>query len=42
MFYNLVLVVLLVFTVPKTVQISANIVVFYSGNLIRIGIVALR
>ena len=37
MFYNLVVVVLLLSTVPKTVQISANIVVFYSGNLIRIG-----
>ena len=43
MFYNLVVVVLLLLsTVPKTVQISAKIVVFYPRILIRIGIVVLR
>ena len=42
MFYNLVVVVLLLCIVPKTVQISAKIVVFYPGILIRKGIAVLR
>ena len=42
MFYNLVVVVVVLSTVLKKAQISAKIVVFYSGNLIRIGIAVLR